>query len=298
MRHIKLFLSAMTLSLALFACSQGNQEVSDTPDITASPQLCTAAWYDSINAAVQTDDGQGHGPDVGSDEWKSVIEFRLGVRGDPDVPERDTPAWCQYIQTLVEPPSAFIANASLASSSQASATGPSFACSEVTPGTIEALICIDTELSALDRKLASVFAAAIAQTPVDETAMLRAEQRGWIKGRDACWQDTDRRSCVESEYSRRIAGFQATYQLVNKIGPLSMTCNTSPSSELVVTFFASETPTMIAEYNDSRSLMYLQPSASGTRYQGRNESYWEHQGVATVAWGYEAAEMQCSQEER
>lgn len=294
---MKLVLAVMTLTLLFLGCSADNQESSQLPETTAAPQLCTAAWYDSVNAAVQTGDGQGHGPDVGSDEWKSVVEFRLGVRGDPDVPERDTPAWCQYIQTLVEPPSAFIANASVASSSLASATGPSFACSEATPGTIEALICIDTELSALDRKLASVFAAAIAQTPVDETAMLRAEQRGWIKGRDACWQDTDRRSCVESEYSRRIAELQVTYQLVNKIGPLSMTCNTSPASELVVTFFASETPTMIAEYNDSHSLMYLQPSASGTRYQGRNESYWEHQGVATVTWGYEAAEMQCGQEE-
>ncbi|MDF1624337.1 MAG: MliC family protein [Pseudohongiella nitratireducens] len=293
---MKLVLAAMTLTLVFLGCSPDNHEPPQLPGTTAALQLCTAAWYDSVNAAVQTGDGQGHGPDVGSDEWKSVIEFRLGVRGDPDVPERDTPAWCQYIQTLVEPPSAFIANASVASSSHASATGPSFACSEVTPGTIEALICTDTELSVQDRQLASVFAAAIAQTPVDETAMLRAEQRGWIKGRDACWQDTDRRSCVESEYSRRIAELQATYQLVNKIGPLSMTCNTRPASELVVTFFASETPTMIAEYNDSHSLMYLQPSASGTRYQGRNESYWEHQGVATVAWGYGTVEMQCSQE--
>jgi len=39
--------------------------------------------------------------------------------------------------------------------------------------------------------------------------------------------------------------------------------------------------------------MYQQPSASGTRYQGRNETFWEHQGVTAVTWGYGAPEMHC-----
>lgn len=50
---------------------------------------------------------------------------------------------------------------------------------------------------------------------------------------------------------------------------------------------------MIAEHGDSVSLMYQQPSASGTRYQGRNESLWEHQGEASITWGYGAPEMHC-----
>jgi membrane-bound inhibitor of C-type lysozyme len=39
--------------------------------------------------------------------------------------------------------------------------------------------------------------------------------------------------------------------------------------------------------------MYQQPSASGTRYQGRNETFWEHQGEAMITWGFEAPEMHC-----
>ncbi|MBW2435439.1 MAG: MliC family protein, partial [Deltaproteobacteria bacterium] len=41
--------------------------------------------------------------------------------------------------------------------------------------------------------------------------------------------------------------------------------------------------------------MYLEPSGSGTRYQGRNESFWEHQGEASIVWGYGSPEMRCSQ---
>jgi len=50
---------------------------------------------------------------------------------------------------------------------------------------------------------------------------------------------------------------------------------------------------MIAERGDSVSLMYQQPSGSGTRYQGRNETFWEHQGVAMITWGYGAQPMRC-----
>ena len=44
-----------------------------------------------------TGDGQGHGPDIGSDEWRSVVEFKLGIRDDPSTPTRDSEDWCAYI---------------------------------------------------------------------------------------------------------------------------------------------------------------------------------------------------------
>ena len=43
----------------------------------------------------------GHGPDIGSEEWKSVIEFKLGIRGNPDVPDRNSSQWCDYIDKLL-----------------------------------------------------------------------------------------------------------------------------------------------------------------------------------------------------
>lgn len=55
-------------------------------------------------------------------------------------------------------------------------------------------------------------------------------------------------------------------------------------------------PTLVAENGDSVSLMYLQPSGSGARYAGRNESLWEHAGEATITWGYGAAPMTCARD--
>ena len=61
------------------------------------PASCSNRLYASIEERLATGDGLGHGPDVGSDEWKSVIEFKLGLRDDPEVPERDTNAWCGFV---------------------------------------------------------------------------------------------------------------------------------------------------------------------------------------------------------
>ncbi|WP_455234245.1 MliC family protein [Thiogranum longum] len=58
-------------------------------------------------------------------------------------------------------------------------------------------------------------------------------------------------------------------------------------------FFPTDPPTLYAERGDSVWLMFLQPSGSGTRYQGRNETFRELQGEARVTWGYGAPEMVC-----
>ena len=108
------------------------------------------------------------------------------------------------------------------------------------------------------------------------------EQRGWIKGRNDCWKADDKKGCAKTEYQRRIAELQAHYQLVESIGPIRFQCGDSPADELIVTFYESDSPTLIAERGDSVSLMYQVPAASGSKYEGRNESFWEHQGEASV----------------
>ncbi|UCD78104.1 MAG: MliC family protein [Desulfobacterales bacterium] len=35
-------------------------------------------------------------------------------------------------------------------------------------------------------------------------------------------------------------------------------------------------------------------TGSGAKYQGQNESFWEHQGEAAIVWGYGSPEMRCS----
>jgi uncharacterized protein len=177
----------------------------------------------------------------------------------------------------------------------AMAEGPSFDCGKVKTGSIEEMICKDDGLVALDRKLAEVYAAASQKAVNEHPPVLKAEQRGWIKGRNDCWKSGDRRRCVEDNYRLRIAELQAKYRLVPGNGPITYGCDGNPKSEVVVTFFKTDPPTLIAERGDQVSLMYLQPSASGAKYQGRNESLWEHHGEATITWGYGSPEMRCTQ---
>jgi membrane-bound inhibitor of C-type lysozyme len=82
-------------------------------------------------------------------------------------------------------------------------------------------------------------------------------------------------------------------RLVPEKGPFSYTCDGNPGNEVTITFFETEPPTLIADRGDQVSLMVLHHSGSGSRYQGRNELFWEHQGEATVVWGYGAPEMRC-----
>lgn len=84
----------LTISVSLLAaCKHSDQ--------TSLPEPCTDQWFTLIESKVITGDGHGHGPDIGSTEWKSVIEFKLGVRGKADIPARDSTEWCQFINALV-----------------------------------------------------------------------------------------------------------------------------------------------------------------------------------------------------
>jgi uncharacterized protein len=182
----------------------------------------------------------------------------------------------------------------IAGTSDATAeTGPSFNCDSAEVGSIEELVCSDAALSALDRTLSAVYAAASKKARNEHPPVLKAEQRGWVKGRNDCWKSEDKRQCVEDEYSHRIIELQARYRLVPTTGPVRYVCNGDSRNEVLATFFKTEPATLIAERGDSSSFMVLQPSGSGARYQGRNESLWEHQGSAEVVWGYGAPPMQC-----
>lgn len=85
---------AIALALLVAACNTDAER-------STGPEPCTAAWQQWVESRVTTGDGQGHGPDIGSDEWQSVIEFKLGIRGDPAVPPRDTDAWCRFIDDRI-----------------------------------------------------------------------------------------------------------------------------------------------------------------------------------------------------
>jgi uncharacterized protein len=170
--------------------------------------------------------------------------------------------------------------------------GPSFACHEVAPDSVEALICSDDALSALDRGLARTYSAALRMAR-NRRGELTIEQGTWIESRDACGQREDRRSCVAHAYQRRTAELQARYRLIPGQGPVIFQCEGNPADQVVVTFFETDPPTMLAERAGDLSVMFLERSGSGAQYQGRNASFWEHQGEATVTWGPGTPELKC-----
>lgn len=86
--------------VALAGCRAGLSSQVPAPQTTAN--LCSDSWYASVEERVGSGDGQGHGPDLGSAEWKSVVAFRLGLRDNPALPDPNTPAWCQYIEQRLE----------------------------------------------------------------------------------------------------------------------------------------------------------------------------------------------------
>lgn len=92
-----------------------------------------------------------------------------------------------------------------------STQGPSFSCAAVRPGSMEEVICHSPELSALDRQMASTWKAALDKSGGDKT--LKASQRGWVKGRDECWKESDHAACLKTAYQQRIGELQKTWSV-------------------------------------------------------------------------------------
>ena len=81
---------------------------------------------------------------------------------------------------------------------------PAFECTKAR-GSIEQMICRNAELARLDRRLNAVYAGRLTMASQSEQRLLRAEQRGWIKGRNDCWKSSDPHQCVADAYADRIA---------------------------------------------------------------------------------------------
>ena len=93
----------MTHALRMLACSCALVGCG-APELTpgqAGSEPCTDEWFQLLETQLGTGDGMGHGPDIGSGEWRSVIEFKLGVRDDPGVPDNQSPEWCAYIDERI-----------------------------------------------------------------------------------------------------------------------------------------------------------------------------------------------------
>lgn len=177
----------------------------------------------------------------------------------------------------------------LALAPAAQASTPSFCTS---PGAAaEKAICADPVLMAADRRLAPEYAAAMAKAGRRDKLMLRKEQEDWWADVRECGQKDEVKPCIAAAYESRTAELQAMYRLVEARGPFRFDCE--DGSQVVVTYFATEPSGMVAVRGSERAFMLVQRSGSGARYAGRDKSFWEHQGSATVMWGADAPELQC-----
>jgi uncharacterized protein len=243
-------------------------------DTSSGTELCGPGWVKATEAKLAVTDGAGHGPDLGSTEWAEALTRRLGGHEKPG-----TQAWCDWVtQQLQVKPSG-------------KDSGPGFDCKQVPANSAEALICQNPRLSQLDQQLQQVFTKAAALAVNEHPPLLKAEQRGWIKGRNECWKDANEVACMQDAYQRRIAELQARYRLVSMRGPLRYQCGAAPADDLVLSYFATEPATLIAERGDGVSLMFLQPN--GTDYLGRNETLWPQQDGVRLQWGYQAPALTC-----
>jgi len=91
------------------------------------------------------------------------------------------------------------------------ANQPSFDCGKVKKDSSEGVICSSDALMNLDRELAAVYKKALAKA--SKSDMLKAEQRGWIKGRNECWKAEDEEKCMVNEYNGRIKELKEKYVL-------------------------------------------------------------------------------------
>ncbi len=83
--------------IALILCAMAISSCAIEQEPDPGPQPCSEQWFQFVEETVSTGDAEGHGPDLGSSEWRSVVEFKLGVRGDPTIPDPATEQWCAYI---------------------------------------------------------------------------------------------------------------------------------------------------------------------------------------------------------
>lgn len=157
--------------------------------------------------------------------------------------------------------------------------GPSFDCNAA-QSEAEIMICNDADLARLDRNLADTYAAAramAAETADADTAQnrLRAEQSGWVKGRDECWKASDQRACIEDAYLTRDGTLVAGWMLQDPTSTVTWACDGNPANTLVTLFFDTERPSVRFERGDSVDAGTLVPTASGAQYVGSfGRSIW------------------------
>lgn len=167
----------------------------------------------------------------------------------------------------------------------ATPTNPSFDCTRAESES-EKMVCSDPQLARLDRELNRVYMLVYNNSALDKTAKryLRAEQVGWIKGRDETWKVKDKLRYVNELYVFRIIEILKKYPVSRTAdsegissGPTTYDC----SGEVLEAYYVqSDSPMAMIYFKDHPHVpLSLVPSASGTKY-----AVEDHDGISMKFW--------------
>jgi uncharacterized protein len=164
------------------------------------------------------------------------------------------------------------------------ASEPAFDCA-VASGQAQLLVCTDDGLAELDRRLADVYRRALENLPPDDVPITKAEQRGWIKGRDDCWKADDVKQCVTEAYQMRIVQLQIVSGQLSAPNAVSLDCGDNEQAPFFATFYNDTTPpAAVLTRGQDQVIAFVARSGSGARYTAHGVELWEHQGQANVDW--------------
>ncbi|MGI2258762.1 MliC family protein [Shewanella sp. GXUN23E] len=161
---------------------------------------------------------------------------------------------------------------------------PSYDCNKA-DGQVEQTICQTPELQRLDNKLHEVYQAALKQVSGEEKSLMKAFQRGWIKGRNDCWKSDKLGQCVEDNYKTRITELQIQAGKVTVPAPVTFQCKT----QNLMVYFYNDTEVPVAVINelnpttpDQQIYAFISRSASGAKYEAQNLTFWTKGDEATL----------------
>ena len=177
----------------------------------------------------------------------------------------------------------------------AAAEGPTFDCRKAA-GEVEKQVCSDASLAALDRQLDTVYKAATAKASQSLIKTLRAEQRGWVKGRNDCWKANGQptwitatwtvdtvRGCIEAQYRLRTSELQAVWQLLPPT-TVAYVCQSNPANEVVLNRYATDPPTIRLERGERTKTLWQVGRPEDARFEGQNVSLTNQGSKAKVDW--------------
>ena len=162
---------------------------------------------------------------------------------------------------------------------------PSFNCAKA-EGAVEELICRDPELARQDWALAAAYRKALGRLNKDSADYknLKAEQRGWIKGRNDCWKAAEMRTCVADSYSDRQATLLARYGLAEVTRREVWICG-KDQERLYVTAFMTEPETVNLVRGEESATAIQRRAASGVRYEAPfGVVFWMKGKEAQLEW--------------